>query len=452
MQFTRRNSIIEVVKENLIENILCVTDANDVIAVGVSGGVDSMVLLRAVEEAAKIKGFKYFVVNVEHGIRGDNSVKDSEFVKNYADGKNIRCMVYRVDALKRAADFGETLEEGARAVRYGVFDSLLANGDCNKVFLAHHRADQAETVLMRILRGTGIKGLAGMKKINGGYVRPFLDVSKEEIVGFADRHGVGYVVDETNLSNDCTRNFLRNRIFPELKEASFDAQTALVRLARIAGETEDFLKTCDFPVVHDGDKIIVKTSEAANRFLFKRAVMRAFNEVGAEKDVEERHINLIAELANGKNGASLDMPFGITVSKEYDKLVFSKKQSKRAFETPFSTGKISFLNNTIIIVPENESSSAGKSLRFDIAGIPADAVIRTRRAGDSFTKFGGGTKSLGDYMTDKKIPKRIRDEIPVVASGNDVLIIAGVEISDKVRTDENTKKENFYTIITEDML
>ena len=180
--------------------------------------------------------------------------------------------------------------------------------------------------------------------------------------------------------------------------------------------------------------------------------MRAFNEVGAEKDVEERHINLIAELADGKNGASLDMPFGITVSKEYDKLVFSKKQSKREFETPFSTGKISFLNNTIIIVPENESPSAGKSLRFDIAGIPADAVIRTRRAGDSFTKFGGGTKSLGDYMTDKKIPKRIRDEIPVIASGNDVLIIAGVEISDKVRTDENTKKENFYTITTEDML
>lgn len=103
-------------------------------------------------------------------------------------------------------------------------------------------------------------------------------------------------------------------------------------------------------------------------------------------------------------------------------------------------------------MPENESPSAGKSLRFDIAGIPADAVIRTRRAGDSFTKFGGGTKSLGDYMTDKKIPKRIRDEIPVVASGNDVLIIAGVEISDKVRTDENTKKENFYTITTEDML
>lgn len=143
-----------------------------------------MVLLRALIEAKKSTDFSFFIVNIEHGIRGRSSENDSRFVADFARSHGIECRTFKVDSLRRAKEFGETEEEAARALRYGVFQKLLIDGDCDKVFLAHHEDDQAETVLMRIIRGTGIKGLSGMQKETRGYVRPLLDVSKEEILDF----------------------------------------------------------------------------------------------------------------------------------------------------------------------------------------------------------------------------------------------------------------------------
>lgn len=181
--FNADDSIILFVKEKIIQNVLEAAK-NQRIAVGVSGGVDSMVLLRALIEAKKSTDFSFFIVNIEHGIRGRSSENDSRFVADFARSHGIECRTFKVDSLRRAKEFGETEEEAARVLRYGVFQKLLIDGDCDKVFLAHHEDDQAETVLMRIIRGTGIKGLSGMQKETRGYVRPLLDVSKEEILDF----------------------------------------------------------------------------------------------------------------------------------------------------------------------------------------------------------------------------------------------------------------------------
>ena len=149
-------------KERIIQNV-SEAAKNQRIAVGVSGGVDSMVLLRALIEAKKSTDFSFFIVNIEHGIRGQSSENDSRFVADFARSHGIECRTFKVDSLRRAKEFGETEEEAARVLRYGVFQKLLIDGDCDKVFLAHHEDDQAETVLMRIIRGTGIKGISGCK-------------------------------------------------------------------------------------------------------------------------------------------------------------------------------------------------------------------------------------------------------------------------------------------------
>lgn len=175
MFFNADDSIILFVKEKIIQNV-SEAAKNQRIAVGVSGGVDSMVLLRALIEAKKSTDFSFFIVNIEHGIRGRSSENDSRFVADFARSHGIECRTFKVDSLRRAKEFGETEEEAARTLRYGVFQKLLIDGDCDKVFLAHHEDDQAETVLMRIIRGTGIKGLSGMQKETRGYVRPLLDV------------------------------------------------------------------------------------------------------------------------------------------------------------------------------------------------------------------------------------------------------------------------------------
>ena len=301
---------------------------------------------------------------------------------------------------------------------------------------------------MRIIRGTGIKGLLGMQKETRGYVRPLLDVSKEEILDFQKKYDVPYVVDETNFENDKTRNLIRNEIMPLLNRAG-DATGSLNRLSRIAADTEEFLSTLDLPLEISKDSVGINVKNPPV-FLLKRAMRNAFSALNVEKDVEEKHVIIILDLLQKENGASVDMPYGVVVTKEYDKIVFSKSKQKQAFITPFATGKVAFLNKTVIIDKTAKSKDGVKTLTFDLSKIPAGAVIRTREDGDVFTKFSGGTKKLGDYFTDKKIPKRERDEIPLVAIGKDVLIVVGTEISDKVKINENTKPEYIFEITSED--
>ena len=273
MFFNADDSIILFVKERIIQNV-SEAAKNQRIAVGVSGGVDSMVLLRALIEAKKSTDFSFFIVNIEHGIRGRSSENDSRFVADFARSHGIECRTFKVDSLRRAKEFGETEEEAARVLRYGVFQKLLIDGDCDKVFLAHHEDDQAETVLMRIIRGTGIKGLSGMQKETRGYVRPLLDVSKEEILDFQKKYDVPYVVDESNFENDKTRNLIRNEIMPLLNRAG-DATGSLNRLSRIAADTEEFLSTLDLPLEISKDSVGIDVKNPPV-FLLKRAIRNAF--------------------------------------------------------------------------------------------------------------------------------------------------------------------------------
>ena len=435
-------------KEKIIQNVSEVAK-NQKVAVGVSGGVDSMVLLRALIEAKKSTDFSFFIVNIEHGIRGRSSENDSRFVADFARENNVECRTFKVDSPRRAKEYGETLEEAARVLRYGVFQKLLNDGDCDKVFLAHHEDDQAETVLMRIIRGTGIKGLSGMQKETRGYVRPLLDVSKAEMLDFQKRYDVPYVVDETNFENDKTRNLIRNEIMPLMNRAG-DATGSLNRLSRIAADTEEFLSTLDLPLEKSAGVVKIDVKNNPPAFLLKRAIRSAFSALGVDKDVEERHVLIILDLLNKENGAGVDMPYGVVATKEYDEIVFSKSKQKQSFMTQFTTGKVAFLDKTIIIDKSAKSKNGVKTLTFDLSKIPTHAVIRTREEGDVFTKFAGGTKKLGDYFTDKKIPKRERDEIPLVAVGKDVLVVVGVEISDKVKINEFTKPEYIFEITSED--
>lgn len=228
-----------------------------------------------------------------------------------------------------------------------------------------------------------------------------------------------YVVDETNFENDKTRNLIRNEIMPLLNRAG-DATGSLNRLSRIAADTEEFLSTLDLPLEISKDSVGIDV-KSPPVFLLKRAIRNAFLALGVEKDVEEKHVLIILDLLQKENGASVDMPYGVVVTKEYDKIVFSKSKQKQAFTTPFSTGKVAFLDKTVIIDKTAKSKDGVKTLTFDLSKIPAGAVIRTREDGDVFTKFSGGTKKLGDYFTDKKAPKEKGTKYPLSQSAKTYL-------------------------------
>ncbi len=186
-------------------------------------------------------------VNVEHGIRGDESLRDSEFVKRLCQNWDIPLYSYSVDAIGFAKSNGYTLEQAGRILRYQIFDSLIEDGKCDLIALAHHLDDQVETVLMRILRGTGIRGLIGMKKANGSYIRPLLDYDRESIDAYVKDNGLEYVEDATNEDTAYTRNYLRKEI-AQLKLRYPNLAQAVQRLSASAAEADEYIQ-CNLPKI-----------------------------------------------------------------------------------------------------------------------------------------------------------------------------------------------------------
>lgn len=411
---------------------------NQTVAVAVSGGSDSMALLHYMQNNAELFGFKVIALNVEHGIRGDSSISDTKFVKEYCDKNDIEVVCYDIDTLSYAKQEKLSIEQAARILRYNCFFDCIKSGKCDKVATAHHLRDNAESVLLNLFRGTGIKGLIG---INENYsdkiIRPFLNVSKEEIEEYIKENSIPFVTDETNLSDDYTRNNLRHNVLNEIKKIFPEAEKSIARLSAIARLEDDYLDKSakEATIIKNGVAEIVLP---IHRAVFNRAVIIAIKSLGVEKDWQKAHIDSVYSLTELENGSKISLPKGIIATREYDRIVLSIPCSTPALEIPFSVGK-TFFGDSIITAEKVCSITDLKSGFYaDLDKIPKTAVIRYKRDGDTFNKFGGGTKKLSDYFTDVKIPLRLRNTVPVIADKSNVLAILGVAISEHIKIDKQT--------------
>ena len=411
------------------------------VAAAVSGGVDSVVLLDKLARARKELDIELMVINVEHGIRAESKA-DSLFVKELAAGYGVPFFCFEVDSPSFAKANKLSEETAARILRYRAFEKF---DGCDVIALAHHMSDQAESILMHILRGSGTSGAAGMKAVSGRYVRPLLDTPKAEIDAYADGRGLKFVVDKTNFENDKTRNFLRNVVFPELNKINARAAENICRFGgHVRADTEflDGLAAAIPMEKESGRATFCCDAETASSPLFARLVFRAATSLGVFADVESRHIDDLNKLALfGATGASLDLPHGMRAVKEYGKLTFTRGAAEKyGGEVAFAAGETVFDGKKVVVTPGRNGG-----LYFDGGKLPPGCVIRHRREGDVFAKFGGGAKKLKDYLIDKKIPARERDGLTLVAKGKEVYIICGVEISRKIKVDKNS--ESVYSIV-----
>lgn len=407
----------------------------ETIAVALSGGKDSVCLLHLLLSVKNDLSLTIKAVHVNHSIRGIESDRDEIFVKDLCKNLNVELKTFTVDAPLFSSENNLSLEQGARVLRYKIFNDLIAEGFCQKVATAHHKNDHFETVLFNLFRGSGLKGLGGIKEVNNGIIRPIRQLSRKEVENYVFENGLKFVEDSTNESTLYTRNFIRKEIAPKILERFPDALDSVERLSKIASEEDEFLNDLALKsLVEKGDKIYLPVSTP--NALFSRAVILALIKLGVKKDYEYIHVLQVENLKTLQSGAVVTLPKGVTATKEYEDIVFSSEQAeKSSLEIPFSAGKIQFENKTVLITSENIDKPY---LLFDGDKIPKNSVIRTRREGDVFTKFGGGTKKLKEYLIDKKIPLSERDELIVIASGKTVYLIVGVEISDLVRIDDNT--------------
>lgn len=412
---------------------------NEKVAVALSGGSDSVALLHYLKSKEKEVGFSLSAINVEHGIRGKESLNDTAFVKKLCKELNVPLYAYSVDALKKSKEEGLSVEESARLLRYECFYDALNKGLCDKIATAHHKRDNLETVLINLFRGTGIKGVGGIPKTQGKIIRPFLGVSKAEIEKYVKEQGLKYVTDSTNEQNDYSRNYIRNKILPLINGQFPNAENNVYRFSLIAREEDAYLDDLAKGKL-DIEENKIKIALPIDKVLFGRAFIIAIRTLGIKKDWQRINVEDAYTLSTKENGKKITLSCGVVAIKEYDKIVVFVDGKEEQKELPFKTGKFTFCEKEYKIEKVKGKGIDLKSgLFIDKDKVPKGAVIRRKEDGDTFTKFGGGTKSLSDYLTDKKVPLRTRKTIPLLAYKKDVLAIFGVAVSEKVKAEETTE-------------
>ena len=379
------------------------TKDNDKILVAVSGGVDSMVLLHALLQAKKEKNLFLRVVTVEHGIRKEDSVKDAQFVKNFCAKNGIDCEIVKLDVPKLAKQNKQTLEECARNERYKILFAKLKRGE--KLFVAHNKNDQAETVLMHIARGSGIDGARGIAP-RENVASPLIDLTKKEIYNYAEKHNVKFVVDQTNDCTDYSRNYVRKEIIPAFEKIYPNFVSNLAKFA-------DYCKKS------------------------------AYNKLGEYSDLESKHIDIVVDLQQKtENGLLVNLPHGVVAEKRTDGIYFYKSIGSQKKEQKFCVGENNAFGTKIVIniVSSKDIDYASGKFYCDLDKIPSGAVWRTRKQNDKFKKLGSsGHKKLSDYFTDKKMTKNERDTQILLAIGNEILFVVGKDLSDNIKIDNSTK-------------
>ena len=414
----------------------------DVIGVGCSGGSDSMALLSFLAQNQEKYDIEVVAIHVDHSIR-ENSSDDADFVRAKAREMGVRFYKFRIDAPKIAKDRGISLESAAREGRYGVFEALLKKGLVDKIALAHQKSDQAETILMHLFRGAGMSGAKGMGAIRDNvYIRPMLTTSKQEIFDWLNENRIDYVDDVTNDDNTYNRNFVRNVLMSEVVKRWPNAIDAITSFAKSIAEDDELINSmAHIDAVMFEDKVarvplsyFLYQSPIVNRILFK-----VFKRIGITRDIERKHIEAIKELATkGENGKRIYLPFEAIAIREYDYLtIYNRHTEEVTFSQPFKCGEFEVPSFGKVIVKRVKDFTPKEGVLYlDYRKVPKTASWRFREDGDVFEKFGGGKKKLKSFLIDKKIPQRKRNFLPVLADGNEIYAIAGVEISEKVKVED----------------
>lgn len=418
------------------------------IAVAVSGGADSVALLDKMFALRQKMGWTLSVVHCEHGIRGDDSRRDCAFVEALAKEYGLPFYAFSADCPALAKEKKVSLEVAAREFRYECFNRLIGGGKAEYIALAHHLDDCAETTLFRLCRGTALRGVAGMSVVYGRFLRPLLGESKAEILEYLAERNMRYCTDETNLERCATRNVLRLDVMPVLEKEIPGAARSIAQFAKLAKEDDEYLYSLAEELI-EWEEVCGADSGFRVRIappaLFRRACLTVLENLGLERDYTAKHLQALDGLRELQTGARIVLPKGIVGVRRYDKIAFLVGEDERVeiYPVKFQVGE--FVWGRYALKVSLEQPTGGKYLRVDMDKIPENAVIRGRMEGDVFQKFGSGEKTLKKYLIDRKIPAELRDEIPLLAVGGEILAVLGVEISEKVKVTDETKNIAYLT-------
>ncbi len=429
------------------------------VLVGVSGGPDSVGLLYVLIELSREFKLSLNIIHFNHNIRKRESKKEEEFMQRLSDNIGIPLIIEQLDVLKHVEEEKLGIEETSRNLRYAELTKLVSKLGVKKVALGHTASDQAETVLMRILRGSGPAGLSGIPAVrplteNVKIIRPLINIFKYDILNYLHDNKISFCIDSSNNSSVYFRNKVRLKLLPYL-ERNFDKNVArkLLNISDILREENEYLnsvtdKAVKYIVTKKGNKISIDFRGLLkyNKYLRRRIIHRVL-----EGKTTLKNIDAVIEFAEAAGtGAKISLP-GYIVKKDYKELVFAEPVKKKVIEE-FSY-KLKFPGRTKItqlslgistgILRKNPVFGGDRyTVYFDAEKIDANGlIIRSRRKGDRFRPFGSsGSKKLKDFFIDEKIPVDKRDEIPLLVSRNEILWIPGIRQANNARITGSTRK------------
>ena len=462
-------ALLDSARRSVVANDL--TGASMVVAF--SGGPDSTALLHSLHSLKGALGLKLHAAHLDHGLRPGSSEVDADFARSFAASLGIPFTTEKADTNALRAKRRLSVEEAARRVRYEFLSRVASKQGADCVALGHTLDDQAETVLLNVIRGTGLDGLSAMKAVSdreiGGrrvtLFRPLLSVSKSEILAYCAENDLDPRLDESNLSTEFTRNRIRLDLMPSLERYNPSIRTALARLASSASMDMDFIRrevkraagdmiTVDSRGVSVEREPFRRLHPAIGHHLLRYAVKLA---KGDTNDMELGHVSRMFGMMSGAAGKSLDLPDGLRFEVDYDHARVSHNTASDSplpamGSTPF---RIDVPGRTVAggwevsaRLAENhggfgdgETGGLRLSERFDADALGDDLLVRTRRAGDRFQPLGmGGEKKLKDFMIDAHVPRRWRDSVPVVESGGRIAWVVGWRIADWAKVSPGARR------------
>lgn len=441
----------------------------DKIVAGFSGGADSVCLLLVLKLLREQCDFAFMAVHVEHGIRGEESRQDEAFAQEFCRKNDIEMEIFHVDVPGKAAERGAGLEETARELRYQCFYEACDRFGANKIAVAHHSDDCAETMLFQISRGSGIRGLAGISPVRDNIIRPLLCVGRKEILEFLRERGQEYCTDSTNNQDAYARNRIRKHVIPQLLQINDQAVEHFRRTADMAAEVCDYLDMAAWDAGREGVIISYDKSEPEKirELRMRKDVLIRMHPVlqknflyqllgklaGSRKDIGSVHVAGLLELFGQQAGKALSLPYGLKAVCEYDYVwVFNEalyRQEKKDEKIPLIfpgtwdlgegeklVARVLEFDGDCKKIPEKRYTKW-----FDYDKINSNVLLRKRLTGDYFiTDASGNHKKLKAFFIQEKIPRLQRDDVWLLADGSHIMWIVGYRISETYKVTQETKR------------
>ncbi len=421
---------------------------NSRVITGISGGIDSVCLFYVLSELKETLGFELCAVHVEHGIRGESSLRDERFVRALCEREGVPLKVYHEKALEYAGEHSLSVEEAARLLRYRDFEDALSEMKADRIALAHHKNDQAETFLFNLIRGSSLKGLTAMAPARDRIIRPLLDCTRREIEEYAEERGLSFVTDETNLDETYSRNRIRRAVIPELEKVGPMTVSHIFRAAETIREADEYIREAadelytkcvtikgQGPVYTVDIKIFAGNAHILKSYVIKRIIREL---CGKWKDVSSVNIEDVLMLTDKQSGRRVELPYGITALKSGGRIVIGTAER---IEGGDGDKEETVWFRVIAYDASMGFSEKNYTKLIDYDKIRFGLCIRTRRQGDRIA-VGPGLcgQSLKKFFINEKIPVNERDKVLLVADGSEIVWVIGKRLSEKYKLDGSSRR------------